>query len=329
MINKLVVDNVNITLNESTILPFTYTFSMAGVHNVKIGLDNTNEICAFAFKDCEDLSKVKHIPENITMIKRSAFENCTKLSSFNVPSTIQYIGANVFDGCLNLKEINFESSVPPVFNSILDDTTNCYIPDGSKYIEINKEDIPDYYNNNKNAVFYKKSDNLGGYGFEEVDFDVLDLSEDGPQYYIDNWVNVHNHYNTIEERFRVRPTSIDFVDGDITVTDYVDPFNPGDTGTIFDYKILPEDTTNKNVYLYSSNEKILTVNQNGTFKVADNIKNKTTVYIYICTEPYYDGTYSSARIRLTINASPEPLEEIDTEYISDESGDIQIINTQD
>ena len=75
MVNKLIVDGLNITLNESTALPFTYTFSTAGTHTVCVGLDDTEEICAYAFKDCTYLSKVT-FPSKITMIKRNAFENC-------------------------------------------------------------------------------------------------------------------------------------------------------------------------------------------------------------------------------------------------------------
>ena len=300
MINKLVVDNLNITLNEQTVLPFTYTFSMSGVHNVRIGLDNTNEICAYAFKDCEDLSKVKHIPEQITMIKRNAFENCIKLRQFDMPSHIEYVGPNVFDGCISLREINFESSTPPRFYSFLQDNTNCYIPNDSKYIPIDNEDIVEYYNNNKNAAFYKVRDNFGGYGFEEVDYEALDLSDEGPQYYIDNWISVHNHYNIIEEKFRVKPTSIQFSDGDIAITDYgeIESNEEGDIN--FDIKIYPENATNSNVYLFSSNERLLTVSQEGHFK-AGAPGGKATVHIYACTEPYYDNTYCSARLTFKIN----------------------------
>jgi hypothetical protein len=57
MVNKIIIDGNNYNLNESTVFPFTYEFSRAGVHNVKIGLENTNDICAYAFKNCTDLTK--------------------------------------------------------------------------------------------------------------------------------------------------------------------------------------------------------------------------------------------------------------------------------
>ena len=307
MINKLVVDNLNITLNEQTVLPFTYTFSMSGVHDVRIGLDNTNEICAYAFKDCTDLSKVKHIPEKITMIKRNAFENCIKLKQFDMPAQIEYVGPNVFDGCTSLKEINFETNNPPRFFSFLDDRTNCYIPDGAKYVAIDKEDINEYYNNNKNAGFYVKKDNFEGLGFEEVDFESLDLTEDGPQYYVDNWITVHDHYNVIENRFKIKPTSIEFNDSGIQVTEFSRPLNPNETGNIdFDIKIYPENTTNSNIYLFTDKPNLMTVDQEGHYK-AGSPKGKATVNVYACTEPYYDGTYCTAKLRFTINP-PEVVE---------------------
>ena len=48
MINKIIIDDSNVTLNESTAFPFTYTFSKSGVHKVKIGLEDTDEICDYA-----------------------------------------------------------------------------------------------------------------------------------------------------------------------------------------------------------------------------------------------------------------------------------------
>ena len=80
MINKLIIDGNNVELNESSKMPYTHTFQQAETHVVKFGLDNTNEICAYAFKDCSNLTKIE-IPETIEMLKRGAFMNCSKLPS--------------------------------------------------------------------------------------------------------------------------------------------------------------------------------------------------------------------------------------------------------
>ena len=293
MINKLVVDGHNITLNESTVLPFTYTFSTSGVHNVRVGLDNTNEICAYAFKDCTELTRVVNIPENITMIKRNAFENCSSLKKMNIPSSIEYVGPNVFDGCVSLEELKFESTTPPRFFTTLSDFTNCYIPDYSKFIKVedNSKLVKD------GSIQYYEKNVLGGY--DEVDYEAL---EDEGEYYYDNWTSVHDHYNVIEERFRVKPTQIQFMDEDVVVTSY-GTINSGDSGQIRPHRLLPENTTNDKVYFYSTNENILQVDQTGHFTTNAYLQGNARVNVCACTEPDYNGTYAFTSLSFTIRAS--------------------------
>jgi len=286
MVNKLIVDGLNITLNESTPLPFTYTFSTAGTHNVRIGLDDTEEICAYAFKDCTELTKVT-FPEKITMIKRNAFENCESLKSIDIPSTIRYVGPNVFDGCIKLSEINFEDTTPPTFLTNLSDDITCYIPDGSKFV------LASELVKNGDVQYYEKNE-LGGY--DEVDYEAL---EDGNEYYFDNWLGVHNHYNVVENRFKIRPVNIAFYDGDIE--NEVNTFRDVEQGTdtdLFDYKFIPENSTNRNVYWISNNPNLVSVDQNGHITAAKNVSGRAT--IYVCTEPYYDGSYVAASLTLRV-----------------------------
>lgn len=318
MINKLIVDGQNITLNESTKLPFTYTFSTSGVHNVRVGLDNTNEICAEAFKDCTDLTKVVTIPETITMIKRKAFENCVNLSTFNVPSSIEYIGPNVFDGCVALKEIKFNTNTPPKFysKSSLSGSTNCYIPDGAKYVKVedNSELVKD------GSVQYYEKNILGGY--DEVDYEALD---DAGEYYYDNWTTVHDHYNVIEERFRVKAEQIQFVDEGVPATSF-GTINAGDEGEIFPHQILPENATNPNIYLFSTNEKVLQVNQNGHFTTYAGLLGTANVNVCICTEPDYYGTYAFAQLRFRISPTQVITDKVDMELSFPENYALNIDN---
>lgn len=318
MINKLVVDNLNITLNEQTVLPFTYTFSMSGVHDVRIGLDNTNEICAYAFKDCTDLSKVKHIPEKITMIKRNAFENCSNLAKFNVPSSIEYIGPNVFDGCISLKEIKFNTPNPPRFFSNLSDNTTCYIPDGSKFIKVenNSELVKD------GSVQYYEKNILGGY--DEVDFEAL---EDEGEYYYDNWTTVHDHYNTVEERFRIKPNQIEFLDNGVPTTLYGD-VNAGEEGNIFPHHMVPENSTNSNVFLFSTNEKILQIDQNGHFTTYAGLLGNANVNVCICTEPDYYGTYAFTQLRFRVRSTTVAPTVVDMEMTFPEDYSVNISNAK-
>jgi hypothetical protein len=287
MVNKLIVDGLNITLTESTALPFTYTFSTAGIHNVRVGLDDTEEICAYAFKDCADLTKVT-FPSKITMIKRNAFENCESLKSINIPSTIKYVGPNVFDGCSSLEEINFEDTTPPQFLTNLTDGTTCYIPDYCKFIladELVKDGSVQYYEKNE----------LGGY--DEVDYEAL---EDGNEYYYDGWLGVHTHTNVVEARFKNKPTEVAFYDGETKATDFPQ-IEQGNEADLFEHRFVPANTSNTNVVFISNNPKLVSVSQEGHIKCAKNMGGIAT--IYVCTEPDYNGTYvyASLRVRVTNN----------------------------
>ena len=293
MINKLIIDGHNVTLNEQTKLPFTYTFATSGVHNVRVGLDNSNEICAYAFKDCTELTKVVNIPETITMIKRNAFENCSSLKQMSIPSSVEYVGPNVFDGCVALEELKFEATTPPKFFTTLSERTNCYIPDYSKFVKVedNSTLVKD------GSIQYYEKNILGGY--DEVDYEAL--TDDG-EYYYDNWTSVHDHYNVIEERFRIKPTQIQFIDEDVVVTSY-GTINAGDSGQIRDHRLLPENNTNDKVYFYSTNDNILQVDQSGHFTTNSNLQGNARVNVCACTEPDYNGTYAFTTLSFTIRAS--------------------------
>ena len=48
------------------------------------------------------------IPDGVTSIGDSAFQNCTGLTSITIPKSITSIGNNVFDGCTALTEVLLE-----------------------------------------------------------------------------------------------------------------------------------------------------------------------------------------------------------------------------
>ena len=47
------------------------------------------------------------IPNNVTKIGQSAFQNCFSLASVTIPSSVKEIGREAFYYCLNLSTINF------------------------------------------------------------------------------------------------------------------------------------------------------------------------------------------------------------------------------
>lgn len=307
MVNKIIIDGNNYNLTESTVFPFTYEFSQAGIHNVKIGLENTNEICAYAFKNCSDLTKVT-FPPIITAIKRNAFENCTKLKNIVIPEDIRYVGPSVFDGCISLQEITFTKkdsttilTPPSTFYSDLDSITICYIPDGSKFIEIS-----DYDNLVKDgSIQYYTKDEIGNY--IAIDYELLDEEylDNGGKYYYDQWYKIHDYLNIVEERFRNRPDSITFSYNGIPITTFEQTYASTEERTKQTYPIElgPNKITNSNYTYISSNTNLVTVNPNtGEFKIKDNVSGSAT--IYACTEPFYDGTYYSARLLVRIDKNP-------------------------
>ena len=307
MVNKIIIDGNNYNLTESTVFPFTYEFSQAGVHNVKIGLENTNEICAYAFKNCSDLTKVT-FPPIITAIKRNAFENCTKLQNIVIPETIRYVGPNVFNGCFNLREITFtkndDTSVltpPSTFYSELNPITICYIPDGSKFVEIS-----DYNQLVKDgSIKYYTKDEIGNY--TNIDYELLDEEylDNGGKYYYDQWHTVHDYLNIVEERFRNRPESITFSYNNIPITTFEQTYASTEERTKQTYPIElgPDKITNSNYTYVSSNTNLVTVNpKTGEFIIKGNVSGSAT--IYACTEPFYDGTYYSARLLVRIDKNP-------------------------
>lgn len=290
MINKIIIDDSNITLNESTAFPFTYTFSKSGVHKVKIGLEETDEVCAYAFKDCHDLTKIV-FPNIITKIKRNAFENCSSLRKLDIPATIEYVGPNVFDGCDSLTDITFKANTPPTFHATLSEFTNCYIPTDSKFIKVedNSTLVKD------GSVQYYVKNFLGGYN--AVDFESL---EDDEEYYYDGWTSVHDHLNTIEEKNRIMPTNIGFYDEFGDVFEYPE-VGSASTYNLFDIcniRLTPENCTNKHYTLFSNNPGLVDIDNEGNITTTYNMGGRAILYAY--TEPDYNGDYVSASISITV-----------------------------
>ena len=236
MINKIIIDGKPAELNESSPMPYTHLFQEAKIHNVKFGLDNTDEICAYAFKDCVDLTKIE-IPECITMLKREAFKNCEKLPEITLGSNIKYIGSGCFDGCTSLKEIKFERTTPPSTYCQIPEQTTCYIPNGSKYVEQDIETM----DTSGDINYYTRTD---WNQYEPVvDLTVLDENE---KYYRNQWDSVCENYKIKEEKDRNPVTKFVFANGS-TISGRVNQTNH------YAYIITPEDYTNTNLTWIADN----------------------------------------------------------------------------
>jgi hypothetical protein len=244
MINKLIIDGNNIELSESTKMPYTHTFQKAKTHDVKFGLDNTNEICAYAFKDCANLTKIE-IPETITMLKRGAFMNCSNLPEITLNKNIDYIGNQCFDGCTNLAEIKFEGdatrNAPEVYCKIPAQTT-IYVPDGSKYVQVDFDDI-----DVSGDIDYFTLTSWGQY----LHVDDLSLITPDVNYYRNKWDNVADNTKIKENKNRRPVTKLSF-----SMPTFFS--NVGKTETIT-VSVLPEDCTNLNLTWTTNDSTVLEI----------------------------------------------------------------------
>ena len=323
----MIIDGVQVQLSEEDKIPYTYSFATSKTHSVKFALDQTDEICAEAFKNCSNLTKI-NFPPQIKLIKRRAFENCSKLDNVVIPSTIEYIGANAFDGCGGLNEIKFEAMTPPDNYCEFPSHTVCYIPTGSKYSKVETLD-PD------NDIYYKKS-----WYNQYSEVAGANLKFDGSEeYYKDNWVSIAPNYQTLEEKDRKPVTNLEFEFSSERVTD------PNLTQITLTYTVTPEDTTNPNIYFKTGNEYLLTVVEDFSQpnKVIINVANRngvTDVFAYA-----ESGVWAKTNITVmnrtstggeetpTVPSTPEepetPTVPSTPEEPEDSSLDVQLLNTED
>lgn len=73
------------------------------------------------------------LPNTVTTIANTAFQNCTGLSSVNLPSSVTTIGNNAFDGCNSLSSIELPASVQTIGEDAFASCTSLTsftIPDG-------------------------------------------------------------------------------------------------------------------------------------------------------------------------------------------------------
>ena len=76
-----------------------------------IGTALTN-IPSETFKGCKIYSI--NLPESVTSIKNSAFEDCQTLNNINIPSSVISIGDKAFYGCQSLKSLTISNGVTSI-----------------------------------------------------------------------------------------------------------------------------------------------------------------------------------------------------------------------
>lgn len=73
------------------------------------------------------------LPENLKLIKQSAFSGCSSLELISIPSTVEYIYQQAFSSCNSLKSVSIEAVTPPFLaeNSFSNYNIPLYVPEES------------------------------------------------------------------------------------------------------------------------------------------------------------------------------------------------------
>lgn len=91
------------------------------IKNVNIS-NNVTSIGKSAFEDCTSLTSIT-IPNSITSIEFNAFYNCKSLKNIKIPNSIIRIGGCAFEFCTSLTSIAISDSVTSIGHSVF---SNCY-----------------------------------------------------------------------------------------------------------------------------------------------------------------------------------------------------------
>lgn len=89
------------------------------------------------FKDCTNLKEIT-IPDKVTFLDYSAFENCTSLETVKLAANLKAISKQTFKGCTSLKSIELPEKVVSVDSEAFCNCTNLetvFFPKGIKDIE--------------------------------------------------------------------------------------------------------------------------------------------------------------------------------------------------
>ena len=77
--------------------------------------DSVTSIGYSAFEDCTSLTSIE-IPNSVRSIGSDAFRGCTSLTSIEIPNSVRSIGLDAFNGCTSLTSIEIPNSVTTMGN---------------------------------------------------------------------------------------------------------------------------------------------------------------------------------------------------------------------
>lgn len=95
--------------------------------------DGVSQIDWSAFENCTNLKKIT-IPDSVTSISSCAFKGCTNLTDINIPDSVYFFNSDAFCGCRGLMDDNGFIIVKGVFVDYLGENPDVIVPEGVKEI---------------------------------------------------------------------------------------------------------------------------------------------------------------------------------------------------
>lgn len=98
--------------------------------------DSVTGIGGSAFEECDGLTSIT-IPASVTEISWLAFKGCSNLKNINIPDSVKSIGSSAFSGCSGLTSITLPDSVTSIEHEVFSDCsglTSITLPDSIKSI---------------------------------------------------------------------------------------------------------------------------------------------------------------------------------------------------
>lgn len=259
-------------------LAFSYCISLVSVEIP----NSVTSICYNAFSYCDNLISVT-IPDSVSSIGDGAFGWCSALTSVIIPNSVTYMGDIVFSNCTNLTAVSIGTSVTSIgFGAFADCTslTSIVIPNSVKFIGANA-----FKGCNGLSTIIMGNDvmEIGEKAFDGSPATNVSITAQTPPTAPDNTfsnytgrlylqgqqaIEAYHAAPTCWNRFNscalIEPTEMK-CQGPLRYN-----VKPG-ANIQLSVTLLPEDVSLPQVFWYSTNPEVATVDYNGLVSVADDL----------------------------------------------------------